>query len=153
MTQKENAEKPSRLTLREILCVIPLIGVIVYGAVIAMHAEHESAFYSRRENAIEDMLKNAPENKLAGEAYAECLKSKKFDEIGASCALAAAAAVRSEGRSEVEVADVLAQIGIFETGCDDVVLKSRADVVGVTEELSTLRAAWCDRQFQEAEVN
>lgn len=139
------AKKSTRLTVREIVCVIPLMAVIICGAVTAMQAEHEWSFFKRRGNAVEAMVKNAPENKLAAEAYASCLKPKKYDEIGSTCALEAASVVRSEGRSEAEVADVLAQIGIFERGCDADVMRS-PDVVGITEELSTLRADWCKRQ-------
>lgn len=115
-----------------------------------MTLEHNSSFYHRRAYATTELAKTSPENKLIADGYTACLKSRDFYSIGATCALEAVGLARSQGRSEIEVADVLAKIGIFETGCDPELMRYR-DVVATTEELSALRSIWCSQPQSKAQ--
>lgn len=141
-TSEDDAELAVLDKIKLALLIVIGVPCVCYLGTTLMYLEHQGSFFQRRDHAVSEMSKTSPQNKVIAEAYAACLKPKAYDQIGATCALEAVSVARGQGLSEVQVADALAQLGIFETGCDPEWQIPR-DVVGTTEELSALRATWC----------
>lgn len=141
MTETTEHPEKRKPTLIEIVMVGAVCAVVTIGTLKISSDPWSRALLRYRSDNLEATAALSVENKAVVDAYSKCWMDES-QSPSPRCALDAIATARSQGRSEVDVSELIGGMGIFEEGClrtDHPNLKA----VMNNDDLKALMATWC----------